>query len=198
MEEKFGEDFSNVRIHTEDKGDLVAKTLNARAVTVGQHIAFAHGEYNPYTQTGRNLFIHELVHTVQQKGVNGIPSSYIPITRPLDRSEHEANYVTQAISNGRYSQPTRSPIMASSVQVNLSVCSAHCNGICWASFTALCAAIAALCTAGSVITFGGLAIPCTPLVIGTCALAAYDASMCSDLLCPEICGETETEAVPTS
>ncbi len=195
MEEKFGEDFSKVHIHTDSKADLIARTLNAQAVTVGQHIAFANGLYNPHTQTGVNILLHELVHTVQQKGVSGIPSINIPISRPLDNSEREADSLAQAVSNDHQIQSVRCNSLGSQARVyRISTCSALCHAICWASFTALCAAIAALCTAGSVITFGGLSIPCTPLVIGTCALSAYDASMCSDILCPEICGETTSES----
>ena len=68
MESRFGDRFADVRIHpsslgTEPAGDAV----QARAVTVGQDIAFAAGEYRPETTEGRRLLAHELAHVVQQR-----------------------------------------------------------------------------------------------------------------------------------
>jgi hypothetical protein len=68
MEPRFGEDFSQVRIHTDRSAAQAADDLNARAFTVGRHIAFAPGEYRPETGSGRHLLAHELTHVVQQRG----------------------------------------------------------------------------------------------------------------------------------
>jgi hypothetical protein len=66
-------------------------------------------------------------------------------------------------------------------------CNYVVEGACWASFTAIATAIAVLCTAGSVISFGGLLIPCTGVVIGSAGLAAWDAVMCTHVLQQAIC-----------
>ena len=66
MEERFGHDFSRVRVHTDGRSATAARALNARAFTVGRDIAFGSGEYAPATRNGQRLLAHELVHVVQQ------------------------------------------------------------------------------------------------------------------------------------
>jgi Domain of unknown function (DUF4157) len=68
MEPRFGRDFSRVRVHVDAKAAEAAKSMNAFAYTVGQHIAFAPGSYAPSTAQGATLLAHELAHTVQQDG----------------------------------------------------------------------------------------------------------------------------------
>lgn len=69
FEPRFGADFSNVRVHTDDRVQEAAKSLGARAFTVGRDIAFGPGQYAPDSQVGRHLLAHELTHVVQQGGV---------------------------------------------------------------------------------------------------------------------------------
>lgn len=40
--------------------------MGANAFTVGQHIGFAPGKFNPNTSDGKKLLAHELTHTIQQ------------------------------------------------------------------------------------------------------------------------------------
>jgi hypothetical protein len=61
-------DFGGVRIHADAMAAESARQLNARAYTVGNHIAFDAGEYAPGTETGRRLLAHELTHVTQQSG----------------------------------------------------------------------------------------------------------------------------------
>lgn len=68
FEPRFGADFSGVRVHTDTRSAETAKSINARAFTVGRNIAFGAGEYAPETQAGRRLLGHELTHVMQQKG----------------------------------------------------------------------------------------------------------------------------------
>jgi hypothetical protein len=56
-----------------------------------------------------------------------------------------------------------------------------CRAGCWAAGGAVCAAVAAFCSVGTVITLGTLAIPCTPVVITTCGLSAGASSICNDI-----------------
>ena len=67
MENAFGADFSNVKIH---KNSRQATELNALAFTQGEKIHFAPGEFNPNSHSGRNLIGHEITHVMQQR--NGI------------------------------------------------------------------------------------------------------------------------------
>jgi hypothetical protein len=70
MEGSFGNDFSQVRIHTDDQSANMNQELNARAFTVGNHIYFNQGQYQPESMGGMHLLAHELTHTLQQgKGI---------------------------------------------------------------------------------------------------------------------------------
>jgi hypothetical protein len=57
----------DTRIHTGPTAADSARDLQARAYTVGSHIVFALGQYQPDTAAGRQLLAHELTHTLQQR-----------------------------------------------------------------------------------------------------------------------------------
>lgn len=71
MQNKFGADFSSVRIHNNDSSAQLSRSINAQAFTHGRDIYFNHGKYNPYTSSGGHLLAHELTHTIHQ-GVSSI------------------------------------------------------------------------------------------------------------------------------
>jgi hypothetical protein len=66
FESRLGADLSRVRIHTDSSAAEAAQSVNARAFTVGQDIAFSTGEYSPEQTSGKRLLAHELAHTIQQ------------------------------------------------------------------------------------------------------------------------------------
>jgi hypothetical protein len=66
METAFGQSFAQVRLHTDAHAAQVSDGLNARAFTVGRHVAFGAGEYQPGTLIGDALLAHELAHVAQQ------------------------------------------------------------------------------------------------------------------------------------
>ena len=67
FEPRFGEDFSNVRVHNDTRAARVARLVNSRAFTLGHNVVFGAGEYSPDALAGRKLLAHELTHVVQQK-----------------------------------------------------------------------------------------------------------------------------------
>ena len=67
MESRFGADFSDVKIHTDDKAMQLNRELNAKAFTVGNDIYFNKSEYGPGSEDGKHLLAHELTHTIQQE-----------------------------------------------------------------------------------------------------------------------------------
>ncbi|HTX91837.1 MAG TPA: DUF4157 domain-containing protein [Anaerolineales bacterium] len=71
MEERLGQDFSSVRVHTDEAADRSARQLGADAYTVGRDIVFGAGQYAPQTGTGEKLLAHELVHVAQQERGSG-------------------------------------------------------------------------------------------------------------------------------
>lgn len=66
MEQRFGVDFSHIRIHDDRRANHSADRLNARAYAHRQHLVFAKGQYNPATSEGKKLLAHELTHVLQQ------------------------------------------------------------------------------------------------------------------------------------
>jgi outer membrane protein OmpA-like peptidoglycan-associated protein len=68
MESRFGHDFSQVQVHENSRAATSANAINAKAYTLGSHIVFATGQYQPEGSAGRRLLAHELAHTVQQGG----------------------------------------------------------------------------------------------------------------------------------
>ena len=72
MEQRFGHDFSRVRVHTGGAAEQSARDVNAHAYTVGHNVVFGAGQFAPGTHEGRWLISHELTHVVQQSGSDGI------------------------------------------------------------------------------------------------------------------------------
>jgi outer membrane protein OmpA-like peptidoglycan-associated protein len=68
MEPRFGYDFSQVRVHNDAAAARSTMDVNALAFTVGNHIAFAAGQYVGGSSTANRLLAHELAHVVQQAG----------------------------------------------------------------------------------------------------------------------------------
>jgi Domain of unknown function (DUF4157) len=67
MEPRFGQDFSQVRVHRDARASALSEGLGARAFTVGRDMFFGQGEFEPQTESGRRLIAHELAHVVQQR-----------------------------------------------------------------------------------------------------------------------------------
>lgn len=93
MESAFGMDLSHVRTHTDSTAAGLSDRLNARAFTVGKHVAFGTNEYKPGTLVGDALITHELAHVVQQSGgtessaqMKGDDSSYNKLEQDADKS----------------------------------------------------------------------------------------------------------------
>ncbi len=66
MENRFGYDFNNVKIHNDSLAATSAESINALAYTSGNDIVFNRGQYSPDTGSGKKLLAHELIHVVQQ------------------------------------------------------------------------------------------------------------------------------------
>ncbi len=70
MEQRFGHDFSKIRVHADALAQRSARDVNANAYAAGSHVVFAAGQYAPETREGRRLLAHELAHVVQQSGTS--------------------------------------------------------------------------------------------------------------------------------
>lgn len=71
MEQRFGHNFSQVRVHSGADAEQSVRDVNANAYTVGNNIVFGTGRFAPSSPEGRRLIAHELTHVVQQSGGDG-------------------------------------------------------------------------------------------------------------------------------
>lgn len=69
MENSFGADFSNVRLHTDSRAIQMNNDLHAQAFTHGSDIYFNEGKFNVSSKEGSRLLAHELTHVVQQNSL---------------------------------------------------------------------------------------------------------------------------------
>lgn len=106
MESRFHHDFSQVRLHTDEKASESARSVNALAYTVGQQIVFDSGHFNPRTLTGQTLLAHELVHTIQQ-GKQSPATTHLRLEDAQAGAEQEADAVAQQVVQG---SPVGSPV----------------------------------------------------------------------------------------
>ncbi|NJM59163.1 MAG: DUF4157 domain-containing protein [Oscillatoriales cyanobacterium RU_3_3] len=117
MEPRFGHDFSQVRVHADDRADESSRAIGAIAYTVQNQIAFAHGNYAPESARGRQLLAHELTHVVQQR-------TDVQQTAPLVQRQETAPDTPEAIplsttvSSGRVEVPQGREGQAGSVNTD--------------------------------------------------------------------------------
>ncbi|MFC7547733.1 DUF4157 domain-containing protein [Plantactinospora sp. GCM10030261] len=93
MEARFGQDFGDVRVHTDGAAHESARAVNAQAYTVGSNIVFQRDRYDPGSDNGRHMLAHELTHVVQQRTgpVDGTEAGGgVRLSDPADRFEREA------------------------------------------------------------------------------------------------------------
>lgn len=88
MEQRFGHDFSRVRVHTGAAAEQSAREVNANAYTTGQDIVFGADRFATGTQEGRRLIAHELTHVVQQLGSDGLRADESNEKRGLSHFTH--------------------------------------------------------------------------------------------------------------
>ena len=103
MESRFGQDFSQVRVHTDAQAVESARAVDASAYTVGNDVAFDQGKYAPDTPAGKRLLAHELAHVVQQSR-GGLaapsPSPNSPLEQAADSAASAFTQGTSAIQVG--------------------------------------------------------------------------------------------------
>lgn len=99
MEPRFGQDFSQVRVHTDEQATRSAQAVNALAYTVGRDVVFGQGLYHPETSEGRRLLAHELTHVVQQNRDQTQLTRKLEVVTPSDPLETEAERAANAIAH---------------------------------------------------------------------------------------------------
>ena len=98
MGQRFGADFSQVRIHTDADAAALSQQLGAQAFTYGSDIYFNAGQYNPNSSAGQRLLAHELTHTIQQGAITATTlSPALPTTTSaIQRSPGISSWLEKA------------------------------------------------------------------------------------------------------
>lgn len=81
FESRFGNDFSDVRVHQDERAAELAQSINARAFTLGRDVVFAENQYSPQTMAGKKLIAHELTHVLQQRALTNNDNSMQQVQR---------------------------------------------------------------------------------------------------------------------
>jgi hypothetical protein len=106
MEQKFGHDFSNIRIHAGPAAAASARALGAEAFTVDRDVVFGAGQYDTSTHEGRRLLAHELAHVAHRAR----SSQLIPGVAPHDAAaERHADLAAEHLSDPSRRDPAKSP-----------------------------------------------------------------------------------------
>jgi hypothetical protein len=116
-ESSFGSDFSGVRVHNGPAAAEAARSVSARAFTVGADIYFGAGRYDPDGADGRRLLAHELTHVVQQNAGAAEVSASSWLSQPGDATEQAADAAAERFARGEpvggmAGRPAGSPVVA--------------------------------------------------------------------------------------
>jgi hypothetical protein len=125
LEPQLGADLSGVTVNTSGESAQAAKSLGAKAFTVGQDVHFGAGQYAPGSKEGDRLLAHELTHTVQGQrsgvqrkpaeeshaghddaGANGGGAAERPqVSDPDEPAEREADAVADRVTDKLHADP---------------------------------------------------------------------------------------------
>jgi hypothetical protein len=120
MESRFGQDFSDVRVHTDSRASQSAEAVGANAYTVGNDVVFRSGHFDASSPTGQRTIAHELSHVVQQRSgpVDGDEApGGIRLSDPGDRFERAADATADQVMSGSSSTAPAAPATAPSLQL---------------------------------------------------------------------------------
>jgi hypothetical protein len=92
FEQRFGHDFSQVRVHSGSQSARLTNAVNARAFTVGRDVVFGADQYAPETQEGKKILAHELSHVIQQS--TGL------VSEVLQRKPDKGRVVVEVVETG--------------------------------------------------------------------------------------------------
>jgi hypothetical protein len=98
MESRFDQDFSGVRVHTGPAAERSARSLSAKAYTLGSDVVFGAGRYAPEQYEGKRLLAHELSHVVQQTGAT--PTATPQVGGRDTPAEAEASAAASRVASG--------------------------------------------------------------------------------------------------
>ncbi len=93
VEGLLGLDLGHVRVHADARAAASAQAVDAAAYAVGNAIVFGAGRYQPEHEEGRSLLVHELVHTLQQRGSTSDSGRPLLVDSAASAQEGEARTI---------------------------------------------------------------------------------------------------------
>jgi hypothetical protein len=114
MEGAFGHNFARVRVHADGASDMLNRSLNANAFTLGSDIFLSQEATRSGAYGGDRLLAHELTHVIQQHGAE--QNGPLTVTSMNDPEEQEASAIATAVSAGN---PARALRPASSAEAHV-------------------------------------------------------------------------------
>ncbi|MBW4457236.1 MAG: DUF4157 domain-containing protein [Nostoc indistinguendum CM1-VF10] len=135
MEPRFGADFSQVRVHNNGTAAQLNRKLQARAFTHGNDIFFNAGQYEPGSNSGKELLAHELTHVIQQTGSISnkqvgrkpventqlhLQAKQLPTKRSLQDREDESNkdQISSKAVSAPFNRSARQPVTGKDIVDN--------------------------------------------------------------------------------
>ncbi len=100
LEMHFGEDLSGVRIQTDVAAASAARSIGAKAFTVGNTIAFGPHQYRPDSPSGLRLLAHEIAHVLRRSGPAYSSTANWRVSQPGDAAEVAADCAAQQVGRG--------------------------------------------------------------------------------------------------
>jgi hypothetical protein len=102
FEQRFGNSFGDVRVHSGPQAAQAAKAVRAQAFTLGRDIVFGQNRYAPESPAGQKLLAHELAHVIQQN------SQPVPIRS--NKVSRRRDPLIQRSSDSSKGKPSQGPI----------------------------------------------------------------------------------------
>jgi hypothetical protein len=96
-----GQPPGDVQVHVGPEAEQFVAQHQARAVTIGNHIAFGAGQYRPGTSDGDMLIAHEIAHVIQMRGAD--PAG--PVGHGAQGAEAEADHAADTIVAAQHGVP---------------------------------------------------------------------------------------------
>jgi hypothetical protein len=117
MEQRFGENFDNVRVHSDGAAADASRAIRAHAFTTGRDIYFGQGRYEPHSVSGQKLLAHELTHVLQQsQGVVKPGLKSLTANAQNDEFEREAEQAEAHVDREEHGVHARIPAASHGVR----------------------------------------------------------------------------------
>lgn len=100
-----GHDFADVRVHTDARAGESATEVEALAYTVGRHLVFAPGRFDPHGSAGQRLLAHELTHAAASRPGATTPAGALRVSTPDEPAERQAASSAASLTHTPASAP---------------------------------------------------------------------------------------------